>query len=217
MTSPAVVTAVKRGIDPGKCILGGWGYDPFVGQSLAGIPHPANVGINTTRVVVLAFGVLRRDKRIHELIKLFLRLDDHRLLLRVVGKPVDVDVSQLRKLVGQSNSRSVVEILDGFVEDSKIQEVFGAAHVVVLSHAANFQSMSGPLFLAIQYGKPILCFSSNTVSSLVLEAKAGRVLLMDGDIEEIRHAILQLRHWEYDPAAVERFSWPSIATRMVDW
>jgi hypothetical protein len=209
MNSAALETAVSKGIAREKCILGGWGFDV---RELPLVMTNRPLG---DRTIVLAFGVLRKDKQLTQLVDCFLDLDDPFLLLRIVGKSVDVDVSKLRQQIIDSPSRTAIEISDSYVEEDKIGEVFKDCHMVVLSHSAVFESMSGPMFLAIEFDRPILCFSGHTVASLVQESGSGVVLRLDDDRVAIRTAIAELRSWRYDPAKLRKYTWRAIATRMV--
>jgi glycosyltransferase involved in cell wall biosynthesis len=208
MNSAALESAVNKGIARERCVLGGWGYD-MRHSNISLVNRPTG-----DRTVILAFGVMRKDKRISQLVELFLELDDPMLTLRIVGKSIDVDVIQLRQRIRASTSKSIIEILEGYVEEDKIAGLFADCHIVVLSHSAGFESMSGPMFLAIQYERPILCFSEHTVASLVQESGAGVVVRMEGDHEYLRSAIARLRDWSYDQATLQRFTWSAIADRM---
>jgi glycosyltransferase involved in cell wall biosynthesis len=209
MNTEALESAVNKGINRKQCVLGGWGYD-IMPSDLISVNKPKG-----DQTVILAFGVLRNDKRIDQLVDLFLELDDPQITLRIVGKSLDVDVLYLRRLIIERNSKSKVEILEGYVEEDKIANLFADCHIAVLSHSPGFESMSGPMFLAIQYERPILCFSGHTVASLVQESGAGLVVRLEDDKEAIRGAIDRLRDWSYEKATLQRFTWGAIANRMV--
>ena len=211
MSSAAIESAVNNGLKREQCILGGWGYDLSPG-------HGSKLDkLYDEKIVVLAFGVMRKDKRIEQLVELFLDLDDPNLLLRVVGKSIDVNLSLLRRRIRERNSQTIIEISDRFVEEEEIAGLFASCHMVVLSHSTGFESMSGPMFLAIQYERPILCFSDHTVAALVHESGAGMVLRFEDEASTIIDAIRRLRYWSYNQAALERFTWRAIANRMVSW
>jgi glycosyltransferase involved in cell wall biosynthesis len=209
MNSAALESAVNKGIDRKQCVLGGWGYD-MLPSDLVFVERPKG-----DQTIILAFGVLRKDKRIDQLVDLFLELDDPQITLRIVGKSLDVDVLYLRRRIIERNSKSKVEILEGYVEEDNIANLFADCHIVVLSHSSGFESMSGPMFLAIQYERPILCFSGHTVASLVQESGAGLVVRLEDDRIAISSAIDRLRNWSYEKSTLQRYTWGAIANRMV--
>lgn len=212
MTTAALEYAVNKGIARDRCILGGWGYD--ISSSKRTFLSDRSI---ESKTIVLAFGVLRKDKRIEHLVERFLELDDPGIVLRVIGKSLDVDISNLIKRIDFYRSQTIIEISDSYIEEDKIEELFVNSDIVVLSHSEGFESMSGPMFLAIQYERPILCFSGHAVASLVLEAGAGVVLCLSDDNAKIRLAISQLKNWRYDQLALQSFTWSAIAKRMIDW
>lgn len=211
MNSSALESAIYKGINQEYCILGGWGYDPCQSQPFK------EKKFSDGQIVILAFGVLRRNKQIDELVDLFLKLDNPCLLLRIVGKSIDVDVSQIYSRISDSHSKTKIEIFDEFVEEDEIPHLFANCHMAVLSHSPGFESMSGPMFLALQYECPILCFSGHTVAALVNESGAGIVLHMEDEQSVIISAIMRLRDWQYNLDSLQRFTWDAIANRMVNW
>jgi glycosyltransferase involved in cell wall biosynthesis len=213
MNQEALEAGIARGLPPAQCALGGWGYD---------LPTDVPIAARRTTtddrsLTVLAFGVMRRNKRISALVETFLRLDDARVTLRIVGRNLDVDLARLKQSIRRARSRTRVQIEDRYVDETEIPQLFADADVVVLSHAEGFQSLSGPMFLGLQYRKPILCFSAHAVAHLVTEAQAGIVSDLAEDPERIRQQLLQLSSWRYDPIALRRYTWSAIAHRMIAW
>ena len=103
-----------------------------------------------------------------------------------------------------------------FVEDDEVAELIKQNDIMVLSHQQSFTSMSGPMLLALQYSKPILCFSSNAVADLVIESGSGIVLNMnEHNLDDLAMKIKDLKSLEYDSGKLEKFQWKSITKRLI--
>ncbi len=157
---------VNENIDGQKIIIGGWGHGPIKLK----IHRVSNDVIDC-----LSFGVVREDKRIKELVKLFAAANDARLRLTIAGKFVDYPSSLLKKIIKEFETKTQFIIIDRYLHDVVMENLYSKADVSVLSHAKNFNSSSGPLFKSIEFAVPILCFSYNDVREIVLSQKIGIV------------------------------------------
>ena len=101
--------------------------------------------------------------------RLFLDADDRRLTLNIVGKSIDIDTFALQKLISESNSRTTVKLDDRFIPREEFKKIFQATDIFVLSHDKTFQSISGPLFNAVESNRPILCFSHADTKNMVIK------------------------------------------------
>lgn len=210
MNESALSHAIEIGLCEKRMVLAGWGYDlmPFEQKS------SQEKTSKLTRL--LSFGVMRRDKRISELTELFIALDNKDIQLNIIGKSIDIDVKALRKKVTLSRTNTDINIQDIFVEDDKVADLIKQNDIMVLSHQESFTSMSGPMLLALQYSKPILCFSSNAVADLVIESGSGIVLNMnEHNLDDLVMKINDLKNLEYDSGKLEKFQWKSITKRLI--
>ena len=69
------------------------------------------------------FWGLRKDKRIEKLVKLFLKINDSKFALKMVGKSFDIDVKKIKKDIEKSKSHTNVSIIDRYVKDQEIQKL----------------------------------------------------------------------------------------------
>ena len=211
MNEENIDNAIQQNISIKKIILAGWGYD------LKDKEIKKNI-INDSEITLLAFGIMRQDKRIDQLVNLFLSLDSSKIILNMIGRSLDVDIEYLKKEVSLSSSRTQINIEDTFIEDDQVNSLIEANDIMVLSHSSSFESMSGPMLLAIENNKPILCFSSNTVAKLVKSTKSGIVVDMDKvNHKELFNEIENLSKLKYDANSIKRYQWKEITKRLMNF
>ena len=212
MNDKAFNNALMRGFDGDRLSLAGWGYD--LRPKTRSSPRPQS---SSMRVKVLSFGVMRLDKRIEKLVEIFLALDDANIELNIVGRSLDVDVKNLVTSIEVSQSKTIVTVVDQFVDNDDIDTLIQAHDIMVLSHSSSFESMSGPMLLAIENNKPILCFSKNSVADLVEATRSGVLVDMDSVVsDDLANRITELANLKYDSGILEQFQWRSIAKRLAN-
>jgi len=165
---------------------------------------------------LLSFGLMRQDKQISELTDLFIALDNKNIQLNIIGKSIDIDVKALRNKVSLSKTNTDINIQDIYIEDDEVPSLIKRNDIMIISHHESFTSMSGPMLLALQYSKPILCFSSNAVADLVMESGSGIVLNIDyKKYDDLSKKIKELKNLKFDPERLDRFQWKSITRRLI--
>ena len=105
--------------------------------------------------VVLLFGLIRPYKGADVLLRAFQQLEIEDAELWIVGRPLGVDMDELRRLVAPAGAR--VRFVDRFVVDSEIPAIMRRADVVALPYRDAEQS--GVLFTALAFGKAIVATS----------------------------------------------------------
>jgi len=205
-TRSAEKRIIKNGIKAHKVFVSGWG------AKLSSIDYKERT---SERINCLSFGVIRKTKRIRELIKAFLHANDSRLNLKVVGKIIDEDINELQALISNSESKTIISIEDRFVDSEEFPEIFTTSDLVILSHEKSFQSISGPLFNAVEFNKPILCFSYNDTKELVEENNLGIVHELE-DMEGVDlYKLCEKAEAGYVPNSMQFFLWKNIVKRIV--
>ena len=87
--------------------------------------------------------------------------------------------------------------------------------MIVISHDSSFDSASGPLALAFEFEKPVLCFSSNFVAELVYKSNFGLVADMDSITnKDLIERIIHLPTIQHDLSKVKHYHWHAIAKRL---
>ena len=212
MHEKAISYAKSQGFFHRQLVLAGWGFDKTSDYNNFEKKKPISNCLEG-----LSFGVLRKDKRIEKLVKLFLKINDSKFALKIIGKSFDIDVKKIKKDIEKSKSNTNVSIIDRYVKDQEIQKLFENSDFFVISHDASFDSASGPLALALQYKKPVLCFSSNFVSSLVRESNFGAVVDMDSiSTQKLKKIILSLPDLNYDSEKIDLYQWSEITKRLIN-
>ncbi len=210
MNEQALSEALGIGFCEGQIILAGWGYDLM--------PYEKNSSQQDTSSMtrLLSFGLMRQDKQISELTDLFIALDNKNIQLNIIGKSIDIDVKALRNKVSLSKTNTDINIQDIYIEDDEVPSLIKRNDIMIISHHESFTSMSGPMLLALQYSKPILCFSSNAVADLVMESGSGIVLNIDyKKYDDLSKKINELKNLKFDPERLDRFQWKSITRRLI--
>ena len=212
MNEDSLNNALKMNFQKDKLVLAGWGYD----QDYNNQPTKED-SENKATIKLLSFGIIRSDKRIKKLIRLFLSMDNSNIILNVVGRSLDVDIASLNEEIKYSKSKTIINIRDEYIEEREIKPLIRNNDIMVLSHSPVFESMSGPMLLAIENNKPILCFSSNTVAKLVQTTKSGMVVDMDNvNPKEFFNEIKNLSKLRYDQNALKKYQWKEITKRLIN-
>ena len=102
--------------------------------------------------MLLLFGRLGRYKGGAELLGAFARIDDPGLWLVIAGKQIDPLAGLLAELPAAARARVVV--LDRFVPDAELPQLFHASDMVVLPYRSSLTS--GSAMLALSQARPVL-------------------------------------------------------------
>ncbi len=187
-----------------KVFISGWGINK---------PNIERKIFDEESINFLAFGVMRKSKRVEELVRMFLDADDQRLSLNIVGKSIDIDTIALKDFVRASNSNTIIKIDDRFIPREEFKEIFQATDLFVLSHDKTFQSISGPLFNAVESNRPILCFSYADTKNMVIENKLGECAEMN-DLKEALYEIAKRAILNFKPNSMNYYLWEEIVLRI---
>ena len=117
--------------------------------------------------VVLFFGLIRPYKGADVLLRAFAELDAEGAELWIAGRPLGVDMGELRRLAEGIAGR--VRFVDRFVSDSEVPALMRRADVVALPYRDAEQS--GVLFTALAFGKAIV---ASAVGGFEEVAEAGQ-------------------------------------------
>ncbi|MBN1420485.1 MAG: glycosyltransferase [Planctomycetes bacterium] len=110
------------------------------------------------------------------------------------------DPAEERRLIDDLGIRHAATFHPGYVPDPRVHEYFDAADIVVLPYFNTEQTISGPLLVAMTFGKPIVVCSSGGIANLV-ENDVDAVLCEGGDPEGLAREINALLD---DPARAAR-------------
>jgi glycosyltransferase involved in cell wall biosynthesis len=162
--------------------------------------------------VVLFFGLIRPYKAVDVLLRAFREISGAELW--IVGRPLGVDVDELRTIAAES--RSPVRMVTRFIDDEEVPALFRRADLVVLPYRDAEQS--GVLFTALAFGKPMVMTDVGGFGEVAAQG-AGRLVPPD-DPDALGAAMSELLA---DPAERERlaagasaaaagpYSWDAIA------
>jgi glycosyltransferase involved in cell wall biosynthesis len=144
----------------------------------------AELGLQSSTVVFLAFGHVRGYKDLDILLDGFAeaRIDDAALV--VAGLPLDGPAAALVAERAAEDPR-IVPLLE-FVPDERVAELFGAVDAAVVSRGDG--GTSGALILALSLGTPVVVADSPSYSELIGHGRAGW-LFAGGDPSALARAL----------------------------
>jgi glycosyltransferase involved in cell wall biosynthesis len=152
----------------GRCtVVPSGSYRATYGDPVDHVQARAALGLPDRGRIFLAFGLIRRYKRVPELAVEFSRVfagTDH--LLLIAGEPHDT--SERRRLLESVIDRPNVVARLEKVSDTEVATVFGAANHVVCNYVDNFNS--GVLRLAATMGRGVIAAPTGTSRGVPSEA-----------------------------------------------
>lgn len=209
MNEEALENAQCYGIPGSQLALVGWGFTPKMNNR--------DLRSSGDSIRVLSFGVIRSGKRLDEVVDVFLRANDASIEFSIVGKAVDDSIMEINQKIAACPSQTSVTIQDRFVPENEVASLFAAHDVLVISHNEEFQSASGPMFLALETGMPVLCYSKNFVRKLVEESGLGLCYDLDYfDPNHLNSVLERLLALERPDLENHRYSWKNISRRIRD-
>jgi beta-1,4-mannosyltransferase len=120
------------------------------------------LGLPAEAHVVLAFGLVRRYKRLPELIAAVRSLPDPDLCLVVAGRAVPAQLEAAVRDAAADDPRIVLRL--GHVPDAQVAELHAAADVAAIAYGDVFSS--GALMLALSLGVPVVAPADSTADEL---------------------------------------------------
>jgi len=161
------------------------GYDTYEGTS-AGAQREAPDGV----LNLLYFGIIRPFKGVEDLVRAYEGIPEDqadRFWLTVVGETWEGHTLPT-ELIAASPRRDRITFVNRYVQDDEVDGFFRGADVVVLPYHRS--SMSGPLHVAMNYGRPVVVTS---VGGLVEAASGygGAVFVEPQDPDSLRAGILE--------------------------
>lgn len=142
-------------------------------------------------ITVLYFGIIRPYKGLEYLIRAFDALPDdiaERMRLLVVGETWEGWDAPLEE-IARSPRRERITVINRYVDDAQVSEVFAAADAVVLPYLRS--SSSGPLAIAMSCGLPVVV---SRVGGLVEAAQhyEGARFVRAADVDQLVDALTDL-------------------------
>ena len=175
-------------VDARKCIVVPHGsYVGSYGPAFDKAQCREILGLPRDKPLFVFCGQIRPYKGIDALIRAFNDVSDAHpeAHLLIAGKPMGGFTSAHARLIEESNPNIVVR--EGFVPDSKIPLIMGAADFIVLPYREILTS--GSIMLAATYGKPVITPKLPTLTSVATNQLG---LQYDpGDDDGLRHAMEQ--------------------------
>ena len=133
-------------------------------------PPPSSRLPRRAALELLFFGFVRPYKGLDILLRAIARLDDHDLMVTVVGEFWEKP-ERMRALIRELGIADRVEIIARYVSEGEIANLFARADALVMPYRS--ATGSGVLTLAYHYGKPVIASNVPGLADVVLEGKTG--------------------------------------------
>lgn len=174
--------------------------------------------IPDSAVLVLAFGLIRRYKRLDNLASALALLPEGEcddLVVLIAGEVRDADVSVMLEAAGRTDERLRLHL--EFVPDAEVVELFDACDTAVVTRRDD--GTSGVLVLALSLGVPVIVADTPSYRSLT-EASPVKHWFFSADdtrslADALRSADAELRDRSSDPRVTPEIGveWSTVAAR----
>ncbi len=178
-----------------KIITAPYGIDTVIGKKARPSKVRALLHIPEDAFVILAFGMIRRDKHIDDVIKATALVPD--TVLVIAGKPVDLKKEEIKDLIIKAGITNRVFLYLDYIPEGEIGTFFTIADAIVLAHDKDFPGQSGPLHLACTYLVPVIASRVGEIERFVRENGVGEVFPA-GDVDALARLISYLKELDKD-------------------
>ena len=127
---------------------------------------------------LLFFGVVRRNKGLHTLLRAMKGLDD--CTLTVAGRPEEPRYQEQIQAMVEQLPPGRVELIDRFIKDEEMGRIFGQSSLVVLPYVS-FAAQSGVLHDSLAYGLPVVATDVGALGESVRRWGIGEVVPPEND------------------------------------
>jgi glycosyltransferase involved in cell wall biosynthesis len=146
------------------------------------------IGLDSSKKIILFFGVLRPDKGIENAIEIAGHLDVDTKLLIAGENWLSND---LRDIIEKKQLTEKIIIEDKYIAESEVGNYFCASDYVLIAHDKSFKGLSGVLLQALQFGIPVIALSPSETSKFVNKNAIGLEIQFD-HLPEIYNVINKL-------------------------
>jgi glycosyltransferase involved in cell wall biosynthesis len=155
-------------------------HGSYVGAYPVGRPREAvrsELGLDPSAFAFLAFGHLRRYKRLELLLDAFARLDDPDVALVIAGSPVwrirdlEWEARMFERLHAAADGDPRIRLRLEFVPENQVTELHEACDAAVLARSDGWTS--GSIILAMSEGMPVLAARRGPYEALLGGGAAG--------------------------------------------
>ncbi len=183
------------------------------------------LGVTHEGLVLLFFGMIRKDKGIENMFDALQKLDNVDFHLVMAGFPADYSKEQIESMVIKRGLGNKVTLKLEYVSEDDIPVYFSAADVSIMPYSKIYTGGSGPLSKQIgTYSKPVIASNVSEMGRLVSAYDFGLLSSPDDPVslaEKIRafadSTLAQREQWGKNSYAFAMSkSWPSIAKSYVE-
>ena len=199
---------------------------PFT--ELPGEKARQQLGLRNSEKVILFFGAIKRYKGLEYLVAAFQQIaerGDFRLIIAGEQKKGYEDYwRSIEQAIELHPSRKKIKLEIRFIPDAETETYFKAADIAVLPYTEIFQS--GILFMAYNYGLPVIVSDVGSLSEDVIEGKTGFVCrsqdpddlakMIEYYFESDLYRSLDHRRQEIRDYVLARHSWATVASLTKD-
>lgn len=156
-----------------RVLVAPYGVDrPDRDESERGVTRQ-ELGIPDEAFVALSFGMIRKDKRIDDIITAVSMVKD--IWLVIAGLPAEIDSDQIKGWAERAGVCERVVLWLDYVPEECVPKLFAMSDVLILAHDHSFAGHSGPLHLACSHQLPIIASDVSEIGYFVRNNEVGEV------------------------------------------
>jgi glycosyltransferase involved in cell wall biosynthesis len=145
------------------------------------------LGLQYDGIVLLFFGMLRRDKGVELLIEAMGKIQgDCKLLL--AGTPFDWDAEGIREMIRAHRSEDKVVTDLQYIPEEATANYFAAADALILPYRSHYMGAAGPLKTAFGFGLPVIATRVRDLAHYLDAAPIG-ISVQPDSVESLKEAI----------------------------
>jgi glycosyltransferase involved in cell wall biosynthesis len=155
-------------------------YDHYKGN--------CKIDSDPNKIKILFFGLIRPYKGVEYLIKAFENIKNEKYELIIAGE--SWEGYNIKKLVEGSTKKDKIRLINKYITDEEVNNLFNQADVLVLPYLR--ASQSGAAHIAISYGIPVIV---SKVGGLIesMGSYKGTIFIKPKSIKDITNAIYKLK------------------------
>jgi len=195
------------------------------GIMVAEKPYPKEearraLGLRDDGIVLLYFGILRKDKGVELLIEAMGRVKGPCKLL-LAGMPFDITEEAVRALIRSRGCEDKIVAHLDYIPQNRIAYYYSAADAVIYPYKSHYKGTVGTLNTALAFGKPVIGTELRSMTPY-FEASTIGILVKPDHVESLREGIerfMSLSRSEMEAMTrngrkmAEADSWASLAER----
>lgn len=144
-------------------------------------PNFIDLDNDSSKVSLLVFGAMRRDKQLYSFLKELKQHKETDLEFIFLGKVFDERIASTI-----NNMPDFIKIIDKFVSEAELTDYVRKAHFFLLPYGTSYTGGAGPLKDAASYGRPVI---ASNIPFFVEQSKVNNFTIIYKSIDDIERIV----------------------------